>query len=118
MLFSTYRNGDRVMASDEGLVQYIAEQMAGAGNIRYRKMMGEYCLYCDDKVIGLVCDNQLFLKNTSSAQNNLKGFPLGYAYEGAKPSYVIDNVDDRDFLATIVRQIADDLPMPKKKKKK
>ncbi|WMI81785.1 TfoX/Sxy family protein [Anaerotignum sp. MB30-C6] len=106
------------MASDAGLVQYIAEQMAGAGNIRYRKMMGDYCLYCDDKVIGLVCDDQLFLKNTPSASENLKGFPMGCAYEGAKPSYVIDNIDNRDFLANVVRQIAEDLPVPKKKKKK
>ncbi|MDD3394825.1 MAG: TfoX/Sxy family protein [Anaerotignum sp.] len=104
------------MASDEGLVQYIAEQMEAAGNIRYRKMMGDYCLYCDDKVIGLVCDDQLFLKNTSSAQKNLMEFPMGCAYEGAKPSYIIENIDDRDFLAEVVRQIAEDLPLPKKKK--
>lgn len=105
------------MASDERLVEYITDQMSGAGSIRYRKMMGEYCLYCDDKVIGLVCDDQLFLKNTPSAKENLKGFPMGCAYEGAKPSYVIDNIDDRDFLANVVRQIADDLPLPKKKKR-
>ncbi|WP_304508320.1 TfoX/Sxy family protein [Anaerotignum sp.] len=105
------------MASDEGLVQYIAEQMGEAGSIRYLKMMGDYCLYCDDKVIGLVCDDQLFLKNTPSAQKNLEGFPMGCAYEGAKPSYVIENIDDRDFLACVVRQIADDLPVPKKKNK-
>lgn len=106
------------MASDEGLVQYITEQMEGAGNIRFRKMMGDYCLYCDDKVIGLVCDDQLFLKQTASAQKNLEGFPMGCAYEGAKPSYMIENIDDREFLARVVRQIADDLPLPKKKKSK
>ncbi|WP_313530030.1 TfoX/Sxy family protein [Anaerotignum sp.] len=105
------------MASDEGLVQYIAEQMAGAGKIRYRKMMGDYCFYCDEKVIGLVCDDQLFLKPTPSARVNLEGFPMGCAYDGAKPSFIIDDIDDRDFLANVVRQIAEDLPLPKKKKK-
>ncbi|WP_352400446.1 TfoX/Sxy family protein [Anaerotignum sp.] len=103
------------MASDEGLVRYIAEQMAGAGCIRYRKMMGDYCFYCDEKVIGLVCDDRLFLKPTPSSRKKLEGFPMGCPYEGAKPSFMIENIDDRDFLADVVRQIAEDLPLPKKK---
>ena len=106
------------MASNEGLVQYIVEQMQGAGNIRYRKMMGDYCLYCDEKVIGLVCDDQLFLKVTPSAQKNLKGFTMGCAYEGAKPSFVFEDIDNSEFLGQVVREIAEDLPLPKKKKPK
>ncbi len=106
------------MASNEGLVQYIADQMQEAGNIRYRKMMGDYCLYCDEKVIGLVCDDQLFLKNTPSVQKKLERMPMGCAYEGAKPSYVIEDIENKDFLTEAVRLIAEDLPLPKKKKKR
>lgn len=106
------------MASKEGLVQYIAEQMSGAGSIRYRKMMGDYCVYCDEKVIGLICDNQLFLKNTPSAQEMLNGLPMACPYKGAKKAFVVEDIDNRDFLAEVVCQIAKDLSVPKKRKSK
>jgi len=106
------------MASNEGLVQFIAEQMQEAGSIRYRKMMGEYCLYCNEKVIGLVCDDRLFLKVTPSAQKNLDGFSMGCAYDGAKPSFIFEDIDNRTLLTQVVREIAEDLPLPKKKKRK
>ena len=37
------------MASKEEFVTYIANQLEGAGNITYRKMFGEYGMYCDNK---------------------------------------------------------------------
>ena len=47
--------------SDE-YIQYVLEQMAPAGEVYARKMFGEYGLYMDGKIIGLVCDNHVFLK--------------------------------------------------------
>lgn len=52
------------MASNPEFVQYIADQLADAGHITYRKMFGEYALYCDGKICALVCDNQLLVKKT------------------------------------------------------
>jgi hypothetical protein len=50
------------MASQLETLQFLQEQMSGAGLITYRKMFGEYTMYCEGKVIALVCDDQLFLK--------------------------------------------------------
>jgi len=55
------------MASDIAFVQYIAGQLHNVGTVRYRKMFGEYALYCNEKVVALVCDMQLFVKPTKSA---------------------------------------------------
>lgn len=46
------------MASDQDTVDYICAQMAGAGLISARKMFGEYGVYCDGNIVGLICDNQ------------------------------------------------------------
>ena len=45
------------MASSIDYVLYVCEQLSIAGNISYRKMFGEYAIYCDGKVLGLICDN-------------------------------------------------------------
>ena len=40
-----------------------ADQLRDAGEIVYRKMFGEYGIYCDGKIFGLICDDQLFFKD-------------------------------------------------------
>lgn len=107
------------MATSEATIQYILEQVSAAGNIRVRKMFGEYALYCDDKVVGLVCEDQLFIKYTDPGKVFAEGrFSEGYAYPGAKPSMnVSDAIDDSEFISLLIRKTADALPMPVKKKK-
>ncbi len=45
------------MATNIDYVEYVCDQLHEAGQIRYRKMFGEYMVYIDDKPIVLVCDN-------------------------------------------------------------
>ena len=52
------------MASSLEFVQYAADQMGEAGEITYRKMFGEYGIYCDGKIFGVICEDQLFVKIT------------------------------------------------------
>jgi TfoX/Sxy family transcriptional regulator of competence genes len=107
------------MASDQRTVDYITEQMLSADNIRSRKMFGEYVIYCDDKVVFLVCDNQLFLKVTEPGRAIVRSQELAPPYPGAKDCFVIDSEewDDADYLSRLARVTADALPAPKKKKK-
>ncbi len=35
------------MACNPDFVQYIIDQCSGAGEIAVKKMMGDYCVYCD-----------------------------------------------------------------------
>ena len=50
------------MASSKGFVEYAMEQLRDVGLVSYRKMFGEYGWYCDGKFLGVICDDQLFVK--------------------------------------------------------
>ncbi len=106
------------MASDLGFVEYVCEQARDAGAIRFRKMFGEFALYCDDKVVALVCDDQLFIKPTQAGRAFL-GEPLEVPpYAGAKPYFLIEAFDDREWLSELVALTARELPTPKPKRPK
>lgn len=106
------------MASKLEFVEYVCEQISGAGTITYRKMFGEYGVYCNGKIIGLICDNQFFLKITKTGKNLLHEVIEAPAYKGAKPSFLIESLDDRDYLSELVSATYEELPVPKPKKKK
>ncbi len=57
------------MASNQKTVDHILEQIKSASAVSARKMFGEYTIYCDEKVVALVADDQLFVKPTSVARN-------------------------------------------------
>jgi DNA transformation protein and related proteins len=52
------------MASDLNFVEYVRDRINEAGEVSFKKMFGEYAIYYDNKVVALVCDNQLFVKPT------------------------------------------------------
>jgi TfoX/Sxy family transcriptional regulator of competence genes len=99
-------------------VQYIADQCAGAGDITVKKMFGDYGIYCDGKIFGLICDDRFYVKPTEAGRNMLRHTELRPPYEGAKDYFYVTDVDDRDYLASLVRETCRELPMPKPKKKK
>lgn len=111
------------MASDAHFVDYVLEQMQGVGSLESRKMFGEYAIYCNQKVVALVCNNQLFVKITAQGQAFIdKAFQpvlLAPPYPSAKDSFLIqDQLDDLEWLIQLIRITADALPIPKPKTKK
>ncbi|MGM9701430.1 MAG: TfoX/Sxy family protein [Prevotella sp.] len=103
------------MASNADLVQYIADQCAGAGEITARKMFGDYGVYCNGRFFGLICDDNFFVKPTEACLPLLRQVQLRAPYAGAKPHYLIADVDDSDYMAAIVRATCEALPPPKPK---
>ena len=108
------------MSSQQKTVDYILEQSAGAGAVTAKKMFGEYGMYCDGKIIALICDDQLYIKPTQAGRDYLDEVTDGAPFPGAKPYFLIegDRWDDADWLAGLVKTTADDLPLPKPKKAK
>ena len=106
------------MASNTDFVQYIADQCAGAGEIVTKKMFGDYGIYCDGKIFGLICDDCFYLKPTEVVRTLLRVVDMRPPYDGAKDYFYIADVDDRDYLAQIVRETCHALPKPKVKAKK
>jgi TfoX/Sxy family transcriptional regulator of competence genes len=106
------------MASNPDFVQYIVDQCGGAGCIEARKMFGDCCLYCNGKPFGLVSDNGFYVKPTEEGKTLLRSVDMRPPYEGAKPYFYIEDVDDHDYVATLVKATCAALPEPKPKKKK
>jgi TfoX/Sxy family transcriptional regulator of competence genes len=108
-----------MMASDQQTVDYICGQMAGAGLIAARKMFGEYGVYCEGIIVGLICDNQLFLKPVPAVLALMPQATLAPAYPGGKPQVLVDEgLDDPETLVQAVRLIVAVAPAPKPKKPK
>jgi len=106
------------MASTIEFVEYVSEQIGGAGNITYKKMFGEYGVYCNGKIIGLICDNQLFIKKTKAGESLLISGEEASPYTNAKPHFLIECFEDKEFLMDFIQKTYEELPMQKSKKKK
>lgn len=106
------------MASSLDFVEYVCGQIGGAGKITYKKMFGEYGVYCDGKIIGVICDNQFFVKKTEEGAAVCPDCEEAAPYTGAKAHFLIESVDDRDLMARFISATYDELPQPKPKKKK
>lgn len=107
------------MATDSSFIEYVCDQMQGAGQVSFRKMFGEYALYCDGKVVALVCDNQVFLKPTAGGRAKLGNVTEAPPYPGAKPHFLLgEELDDRQEMAELIRLTTSELPLPAPKKAK
>ena len=109
------------MSTKQETVDYILDQLAMVSDVSARKMFGEYALYCDGKVVALVCNDTLYIKITKEGKEYVgKYYEEGYAYQGAKVSMMIDGdrIEDGEWLTELVQITALHLPIPKKKKLK
>lgn len=107
-----------MMASTLEFVTYVADQLALAGTITWKRMFGEYGLYCDQVFFGVICDDQLFIKITPPVAESMPDCPKAPPYAGAKESFLIEDLDDRERLAHIVSLTCEHLPKPKPRKAK
>jgi TfoX/Sxy family transcriptional regulator of competence genes len=107
-----------VTATSQSTIDFLLDQLRALPDVRARKMFGEFALYCGDKVVALVCNNQLFVKITPAGKALVgKRYEEGQAYPGAKPSMLIgaEEIDNDERLCELVRVTADALPQPKPK---
>ena len=83
--------------------------------MRVYPMMGEYVLYCREKVVGGIYDNRLLVKPVPAAQKLLPEARYELPYVGAKPMLLVENYD-KPFLQELLTAVAAALPAPKKKR--
>ena len=108
------------MASDRRTVDFIIDQIAAAGDVAAKPMFGEYGLYCDGRMVALVCDDRLFIKPTDGGRLVAGDVEEDAPYPGAKPCLLIDQDrwEDGDWLTDLIRVSAAELPLPKPRKRK
>jgi TfoX/Sxy family transcriptional regulator of competence genes len=106
------------MSTSKEYATYIEDQLQHIQGIYLKKMFGEYGLFYLDKMVGLVCDDQLFIKPTKKGEEILVDPTFGVPYTGAKPYYLIDDPENREMLSELILKTYEELPLPKPKKKK
>ena len=104
------------MASTKGYLDFILEQLSGLEEITFRPMMGEYILYYRGRVFGGIYDDRFLVKPVSSAKALMPEAAYELPYEGAKEMLLVENVDNRDFLTSLILAMYDQLPQPKRRK--
>lgn len=105
------------MATTNEYIEYICEQIKGIGEIRYKKMFGEFMVYLNDKPVIIVCNNVPFVKKLDCIENMMQDAEIGFPYKGAKEHYVLD-IDNMEFCKAVLIEIEKVTPIPKPKKKK
>lgn len=105
------------MASNLEFVEYVCEQVAPCGGVRYRKMFGDYMVYVNDKPLLLLCDNTVYAKQLEVLGDLLSENASGVPYDGAKPHYILD-ADNAEQLQAVVNILEPLTALPKRRKKK
>lgn len=103
------------MACSAEYIDFICEVLAPLGEVRYRKMMGDYVIYVNEKCVITACDNNAFIKKLDCIAPLMADAETGCAYKGAKESYILDFSDQRK-ARKIISTLWKSLPFPKKKK--
>jgi TfoX/Sxy family transcriptional regulator of competence genes len=103
------------MPTSKGYLDFIMEQLSELDDVTCRPMMGEYVLYYRGRIFGGVYDDRLLVKPTKSACAKMPRAARELPYEGAKEMLLVDDVDNRAFLCTLVEAMYDELPAPKKR---
>lgn len=104
------------MASSPEFVEYVCDQLAGAGQVHYKRMFGEYGVFCGGKMVGMVCDDQFFVKDLPAARAVCPGCALAPPYPGAKPHLLVECLDDRERMARLAAAVWQQLPFPAPRK--
>lgn len=103
------------MASSPHTMEFLLDVLADSRQVTARRMFGEYCIYYAGRPVGLVCDDQLYLKPSEAGRLLMKDQQTGAPFPGARPHLLItpDDWDDRIWMNRLVRATFDSLPPPK-----
>ncbi len=86
--------------------------------ITYRPMMGEFIIYYRGKIIGGIYDDRLLVKPVKSAIAYMPSASYELPYDGAKEMLLVDEVENKEYLAGLFKAMYNELPFPKSKKNK
>ena len=104
------------MACSTEFIESVCNILAPLGEVRSRKMMGDYLIYLNEKCVATACDNLLYMKKLPVIEDLMSGCETGKPYDGAKEHYILD-LNNPSFVRTVISTLWDELSFPKSKKK-
>lgn len=92
--------------------EFLLDQLREAGDVSVRRMFGNYALYCDGLVVGLICNDQLFIKKSSTSGGFLDDSHTAPPFPGAKNFLRVpdERWDDPKWLSEFVLATAAAVP--------
>ncbi len=97
------------MASTKEYLDYVLEQLSEVDGLRYRPMMGEYLIYCRNRLVGGVYDDRLLVKPTKSALALLPDAPREEPYPGGRPMLLVTEMENKRLLQELLEAMADEV---------
>ena len=105
------------MACTVDFIEFICTMLAPLGEVRSRKMMGDYVIYVNEKCVITACDNIAYVKKLPCIDGMMEDAECGTPYPGAKEAYILDITNLHNVLK-VIEVIWDHLPFPKSKQNK
>lgn len=105
------------MACSTEFIDFIQDVLMDVGDVRTRKMFGDWMIYVDEKPVVLACDDMAFVKKLPAISNLMEDAECGFPYEGAKEHYILE-MEHQSLARDVVRKLVEVTPVPKKKKSK
>lgn len=105
------------MATTKEFADSVCLRLVPFGDVRSRKMFGEYMIYVNEKPVLTLCDGQVFVKKLPQIAEWMADAPCGCPYEGAKEAYLLD-MDDEALLRRLIPLLVQYTPLPKPRKRK
>ena len=106
------------MSSSKDYLEYVLDQLSDLEDISSRAMMGEYIIYYRGKIIGGIYDDRFLVKPVKAAIAMMPNAERELPYEGAKEMLPVERLDDREFLKDLLESMYEELPAPKKNKRR
>lgn len=97
------------MPTSKEYCEYILDQLSLLEEITSRKMMGEYILYCKGKIFGGIYDNRFLVKKTKNSKAFLQNPQEEIPYENSKPMYLVEELDNKEFLQQLINNMLPEL---------
>lgn len=104
------------MACSTEFIEFVCDVLAPLGEVRSRKMMGDFVIYVNGKCIITACDNIAYVKKVPCIVEMMADAECGCPYQGAKEAYIV-NFQDRKKVLKVIETLWEALPFPKSKKK-
>ena len=104
------------MSSSRDFIDFVLDKLEEQAIFSTRAMFGEYALYANSKVVGLICNDTVYIKILPASKDLESECEKDYPYPGAKLYYVVteEQLDSIPNLVQILLSISRSLPAKKK----
>lgn len=104
------------MSCSNEFINFIQDVLSDVGDVRAKKMFGDWMIYVDEKPVVLACDDMAYVKKLPEITDLMEEAECGVPYEGAREHYILE-MEQQSHVRDVVQKLVEVIPTPKKKRK-